>query len=168
MSPDQLSSPPYPDLAGMPPLATPGQRFVARLIDGLVLGAIWTVALGMTGALQYGMEHPGEQDLGKVMGGLLITMAVYFGYEGAMLARSGQTLGKKAMRIRVAMLSDGNIPGGQGWVRAAVYTLPGLLIPVLVGTLFWVVNAVSLLWDKPFQRCLHDKVARTVVVSAVQ
>lgn len=168
MSPDQLSSPPYPDLAGMPPLATPGQRFAARLIDGLVLGVIWTVALGMTGALQYRMEHPGEQDLGKVMSALTITMAVYFGYEGTMLARSGQTLGKKAMRIRVAVLSDGNIPGRQGWVRAAVYTLPGLLIPILVGTLFWVLNVVWQLWDKPYRRCLHDKAARTVVVSAVQ
>lgn len=168
MSPDQLSSPPYPDLAGMPPLATPGQRFVARLIDGFVLGVIWTVALVLTGAFQYSVDHPGRQDLGKTMIALVITMAVYFGYEGTMLARSGQTLGKKAMRIRVAMLSDGNIPGGQGWVRAAVYTLPGLLIPLLIGTLFWVLNVVSLLWDKPFQRCLHDKAARTVVVSAVQ
>src|ERR1044072_2205420 len=100
MSLDQLSSPPEPPHTGRSPLATPGHRFAARLIDGLVLGVIWTVALGMTGALQYGMEHPGQQDLGKVMGGLLITMAVYFRYEGAMLARSGQTLGKKAIPIR--------------------------------------------------------------------
>ncbi|MET7934577.1 RDD family protein [Streptomyces sp. NPDC005322] len=168
MSPDQLPSPPYVHLAGMPPLATPGQRFVARLIDTLVLGLIWTVALVATGALQYSMDHPGEQHLGKVTLALVITMALYFCYEGVMLARSGQTLGKMVMRIRVAMLSDGDVPAGQGWVRAAVYVLPGMLIPLFVGTVFWLVNSVSLLWDKPFQRCLHDKAARTVVVSAVQ
>ncbi|MET7765299.1 RDD family protein [Streptomyces sp. NPDC005336] len=167
MSPEQLPSPPYVHLAGMPPLATPGQRFVARLIDTVVLGMIWTVALIATGALQYSLDHPGEQDMGKVTLALLITMTLYFGYEGVMLARSGQTLGKMVMRIRVAMLSDGNVPAGQGWVRAAVYVLPGMLIPLLVGTVFWLVNSVSLLWDKPFQRCLHDKAARTVVVSAV-
>ncbi|MFD0444578.1 RDD family protein [Streptomyces indonesiensis] len=93
----------------MPPLATPGQRFTARLIDIVILGAIWTVALTATGALQYTMDHPGEQDMGKVTLALIITMALYFGYEGVMLARSGQTLGKKALRIRVAMLSDGNV-----------------------------------------------------------
>ncbi|OPF82685.1 RDD family protein [Streptomyces antioxidans] len=168
MAPDPLSSPPPVFPPGMPPLATPGQRFAARLIDIVVLGAIWTVALTATGALQYTMDHPGEQDMGKVTLALIITMALYFGYEGVLLARSGQTLGKKALRIRVAMLSDGNVPGGQGWVRAAVYVLPGMLIPLLVGTVFWLVNSVSLLWDKPYQRCLHDKAARTVVVSAVR
>ncbi|MBO3679095.1 RDD family protein [Streptomyces sp. NEAU-YJ-81] len=166
MAPDPLSSPPHAFPAGMPPLATPGQRFAARLIDIIVLGVIWTVALIATGALQYTMNHPGEQHMGKVTLALIITMAVYFGYEGVMLARSGQTLGKRALRIRVAMLSDGDVPAGQGWVRAAVYVLPGMLIPLLVGTVFWLVNSASLLWDKPFQRCLHDKAARTVVVSA--
>ncbi|GAA2343562.1 RDD family protein [Streptomyces violaceusniger] len=168
MAPDPLPSPPPVIPPGMPPLATPGQRFAARLIDIVILGAIWTVALTATGALQYTMDHPGEQDMGKVTLALIITMALYFGYEGVMLARSGQTLGKKALRIRVAMLSDGNVPAGQGWVRAAVYVLPGMLIPLLVGTVFWLVNSASLLWDKPFQRCLHDKAARTVVVSAVR
>lgn len=167
MTPDPLPPPPHAFPPGMAPLATPGQRFAARLLDTLVLGAIWTVALTATGALQYTMNHPGEQHMGKVFLALIITMAVYFGYEGAMLARSGQTLGKKALRIRVAMLSDGDVPAGQGWVRAAVYVLPGMLVPLLVGTVFWLVNSASLLWDKPFQRCLHDKAARTVVVSAL-
>ncbi|QKV94720.1 RDD family protein [Streptomyces sp. NA02950] len=166
MSPDPLTPPQNPQLAGMPPLATPGQRFAARLIDTLVLGVIWTVALVATGALQYTLDHPGKQDMARVTLALVITMAVYFGYEGLMLARTGQTLGKRTLRIRVAMLSDGDVPARQGWVRAAVYALPGMLVPVLVGTVFWLVDSVSLLWDKPFRRALHDKAARTVVVTA--
>ncbi|MEU8827303.1 RDD family protein [Streptomyces sp. NPDC048636] len=166
MSPEPLSPPQNPQLAGMPPLATPGQRLAARLLDTLVLGVIWTVALVATGALQYAVDHPGKQDMGRVIVALVLTMAVYFGYEGRMLSRTGQTLGKRALRIRVAMLSDGDVPGRQGWARAAVYTLPGMLVPLLVGTVFWLVNSVSPLWDKPYRRALHDKVARTVVVTA--
>ncbi|MFH8370311.1 RDD family protein [Streptomyces sp. NPDC018031] len=153
-------------LPGMPPVATPGQRFLARLVDTLVLGVIWMVALAATGALKYGLDNPGKQDQAKVLLSAVLTFAVYFVYEGAMLARDGQTLGKKALRIRVAMLSDGDLPRRQGWVRGAVYALPGMLTPVLVGTLFWLLNSLWQLWDKPFRQSLHDKAARTVVVSA--
>ncbi|MDX3233295.1 RDD family protein [Streptomyces sp. ME19-01-6] len=166
MSPDQLSYPQDTRPVGMPPPATPGQRFAARLLDTLILGLIWTVALAATGALKYAYDHPGEQDVGKVTLSLVITMAVYFVYEGVMLARNGQTLGKKALRIRVAMLSDGDMPGRQGWVRAVVYVLPGMLIPLLVGTLFWLVNVLWCTWDQPLRQCLHDKAAKTVVVAA--
>lgn len=153
--------------AGMSPLATPGQRFLARLIDTVVLGIIWTIALASSGALRYSMDHPGEQDGDKLMLSALATFTAYFVYEGAMLAHSGQTLGKKALRIRVAMLSDGDLPRRAGWGRAAVYTLPGLLAPMLVGTLFWLTNSLWLLRDRPFRQALHDKAARTVVVEAV-
>ncbi|WP_432014762.1 RDD family protein [Streptomyces sp. HD1123-B1] len=166
MTPEPLSPPQTPQLPGMPPLATPGQRFAARLVDTLVLGVLWAVALAATGALQYSMDHPGEQDMARVTLALVLTMAVYFGYEGTMLSRTGQTLGKKLLRIRVAMLADGDVPARRGWVRAAVYALPGMLVPVLVGTVFWLVNSVSLYWDKPYRRALHDKAARTVVVTA--
>ncbi|MEK8171097.1 RDD family protein [Streptomyces sp. M19] len=110
---------------------------------------------------------PGEQDTSAVVVSAVITFVTYFLYEGALLARSGQTLGKKALRIRVAMLADGDVPGRQGWSRAAVYALPGTLCWALVGTLFWLCNVLWQLRDRPFHQCLHDKAARTVVVSAV-
>ncbi|MEC4015123.1 RDD family protein [Streptomyces sp. H27-D2] len=161
-----------PDLAyvqrptGMPPLASAGQRVSARLIDTVLLGVIWTAALVLTGALRYSMDHPGKQDSGKILFAALVTFALYFLYEGLMLAHSGQTLGKKALRIRVAVLADGNVPAARGWARAALYVLPGLLTPVFLGTLFWLLNSLWFLWDKPFRQCLHDKAAKTVVVEA--
>ncbi|KUJ64979.1 hypothetical protein ACZ90_52470 [Streptomyces albus subsp. albus] len=173
MSPDQPPQPyapaaPVPvPLDRMAPLASPAQRFQARLIDTLVLGGIWTVMLAATGALRYGLEHPGEQDTAKVLISATLTFALYFAYEGAMLAHSGQTLGKKALRIRVAMLADGEVPGRQGWVRGAVYALPGIACPVVAGTVFWLVNSLWQLRDRPYRQSLHDKAAKTVVVSAL-
>jgi hypothetical protein len=63
------------------------------------------------------------------------------------------------------MLADGSIPrGNPGWFRAAVYALPQL-VPC-VGVLFWLFNVLYCTWDQPYRQCLHDKAARTVVVSA--
>lgn len=151
---------------GMAPLATTGQRFLARVVDTFVLFLMWMGATAATGALQYAAENPGEQAPGKVLAALVLTFCAYFAYEGAMLARSGQTLGKKAARIRVALLADGDVPGGRGWVRAAVYALPGLLVPIVIGWVFWIVDSLSFLMDSPYRPCLHDRAAGTVVVQA--
>jgi uncharacterized RDD family membrane protein YckC len=79
-----------------------------------------------------------------------------------MLSRDGQTVGKKVMNIRVAMLADGSSPTNQaGWTRAAVYTVPA----VLCCGLWWLVNGMFGVFDRPYRQCIHDKAARTVVVS---
>ncbi|MFK4273751.1 RDD family protein, partial [Streptomyces milbemycinicus] len=52
-----------------------------------------------------------------------------------------------------------------GWVRAAVYALPEI-VPCC-GFLFWLINVLWCTWDRPYRQCLHDKAAKTVVVSAV-
>ncbi|KOG89008.1 hypothetical protein ADK38_16620, partial [Streptomyces varsoviensis] len=95
----------------------------------------------------------------------VIISVVYFVYEGLMLTSRGQTVGKRMMKIRVAMLENGAVPAGRpGWARAAVYSLPEI-VPCC-GFIFWLVNVLWCTWDKPYQQCLHDKGARTVVVAA--
>jgi uncharacterized RDD family membrane protein YckC len=165
-APASKTHPPRPSLTEMAPLASTGLRFAARLVDAIVLGLLWVVALLVTGQLQYAMEHDGTYQEVPLIVAAAVTFACYFVYEGAMLAHSGQTLGKKAVGIRVAVLSDGNIPGRRGWTRAAVYALPGIVSPAIVGWLFWLVNSLWCLWDQPYRQALHDKRAKTVVVRA--
>ncbi|MCZ2523383.1 MULTISPECIES: RDD family protein [Streptomyces] len=144
--------------AGMPPLAESGQRFLARLIDTGVLIAFFVVAT----ALFVDFDDATAMSFsGNIMASLM-GYGLYFVYEGVMLSRDGQTLGKKAMKIRVAMLADGRVPGSAGWIRAAVYALPGVIS--CLGVIFWLLNSLWHLWDKPYQQCLHDKAAKTVVV----
>jgi uncharacterized RDD family membrane protein YckC len=146
-------------LAGMPPLASRGRRLLARIIDALLIGI--PVGLIMTFA-QGGWA--GDDD-GRAYGQQAVYTLVYLVYEGLMLTNSGQTVGKKLMRIRVAMLADGNVPRGTpGWLRAAVYSVPPL-VPC-VGFVFWLANVLFCTWDKPYQQCLHDKAVKTVVVAA--
>lgn len=153
------------DPVDMAPLASLGQRVLARLIDTVVLIAIGlTVSVSVFGS---DFTHPEDSSYSKQVLVGSLGYIIYFVLEGAMTAARGQTLGKMALRIRAARLVDGAVPGQAGWVRAAVYVLPGVLSAILVGPLFWLINALWCTWDKPYRQCLHDKAARTVVVAAV-
>ncbi|MFF9482600.1 RDD family protein [Streptomyces sp. NPDC014733] len=151
-------------LAGMPPLAGRGRRLVARIIDAIIIGVPMSLIMSsIVGWVDYTSTSNAETSKQATVSG--VTMLVYLVYEGLMLTHRGQTVGKMAMKIRVAMLSNGSVPTTQaGWVRAAVYTLPEI-VPCC-GFIFWLVNVLWCTWDKPYQQCLHDKAAKTVVVSA--
>ncbi|MGP4000550.1 RDD family protein [Streptomyces sp. 8N706] len=148
-------------LAGMPPLANRGRRLLARIIDGILIGVPVSVIM----VLIVGYYDPWDpDDSGRSATVQGTVMLVYFIYEGLMLSNSGQTVGKKLMRVRVALLENGGVPAGSvGWIRAAVYTLP-LFVPCC-GFVFWLINVLNCTWDKPYQQCLHDKAAKTVVVA---
>ncbi|KIZ18730.1 RDD family protein [Streptomyces natalensis] len=150
-------------LAGMPPLANRGRRLVARIIDAIIIGVPVGVIMNViVGWANYTSTSSIETSKQATVSG--VTMLVYLIYEGLMLTSRGQTVGKMAMKIRVAMLANGAVPAGQaGWIRAAVYTLPEV-VPCC-GFIFWLVNVLWCTWDKPYQQCLHDKAAKTVVVS---
>ncbi|MFF7729605.1 RDD family protein [Streptomyces sp. NPDC008001] len=149
-------------LAGMPPLANRFKRLVARIIDSLLVSIPVTVVFK---AAMWDWDPANWNDGRSTSLGIIIAV-VYFVYEGLMLTRRGQTVGKMAMSIRVAMLENGAIPeGGPGWTRAAVYSLPQV-VPCC-GFLFWLVNVLWCTWDMPYHQCVHDKAAKTVVVSAV-
>ncbi len=143
-----------------PTLAGSGKRLLARLVDLLVYIA-FSCAIGFA----FVGSDPDDGDFGRQAAAGAVAAIVYFFYEGLMLNNNGQTLGKMATRIRVVRVTDGGpVQGSPAWTRAAVFALP-LAVPC-VGTLFWIVNVVSHLWDRPWQQCLHDKAAGTTVITA--
>lgn len=153
---------PDPRLAGMPPLGSLGKRLLARIIDAIIIGVPMSLIMSLLG-IGYDFDDSGAY--GRNWVGGFLTLAAYFVYEGMMLTRDGQTVGKKLMKLRVAMLDNGAVPAGNaGWIRAAVYSLPQLV--TCIGTLFWLYNVLSCTWDKPFHQAVHDKMAKTVVVEA--
>jgi uncharacterized RDD family membrane protein YckC len=137
-------------------LASRGRRLVARIID-------WLILLVVALPLSLVAVNANDNDRsGLSLTATLATVLVAFLYEGLMLTRAGgQTVGKKVMKIRVAVFVDGSAPvGGIGWTRAAVWDLPGILC------CGWqVVDALWCTWDQPYRQCLHDKAAKTVVVN---
>ncbi|MEU4210414.1 RDD family protein [Streptomyces sp. NPDC026206] len=148
-------------LAGMPPLASRFRRLIARIVDGLI------ISIPVSTVFSLANSYDPWKDQGKSTGLSIIIALVYFLYEGLMLTTRGQTLGKMLLKIRVAMLDNGAIPEGRpGWTRAAVYSLPQIV--TCCGFVFWLVNVLWCTWDEPYHQCIHDKAAKTVVVSTVQ
>ncbi|MER7846765.1 RDD family protein [Kitasatospora sp. NPDC096077] len=139
---------------GMPPIGTWPKRILARLIDYVLMQAVGVIVVGPFVDLS---TRQGTTEA------FWLGCAIYLIYEALMLSRDGQTLGKKAMKIRVAMLVDGNPPTqSAAWTRAAVYILPAVLC---CAALWWIVDGLFGVFDKPYRQCLHDKAAKTVVVT---
>ncbi|MEU6236359.1 RDD family protein [Kitasatospora sp. NPDC047058] len=180
----------YINIANLGPvkIATMGQRFLARLIDGLAVSAVigLVMALGLAGSLglvkdtqdcsgkyTYGGSNSAYYDClnhqNDAAAGVVATMMIMVGvlavfnllYEWLMVAFVGATLGKMAMGLRVVKESDGQVPGlGGGFIR--------FIIPI-VGAFLCYIGA-ALVYLSPFfdnsgkLQGWHDRAAGTVVV----
>ncbi|WAX79783.1 RDD family protein [Streptomyces sp. KMM 9044] len=146
-------------LAGMPPLADSRRRTLARVIDMILVGLVaWPF-----GVSEYTMSGD-EVDVGKSFVQSLVAAVLYIAYDTFMTSRSGQTLGKKWLKLRVADLSNGSTPSVQtSLVRALVLWVPFAFCCDCVWT---VIAGGWSFFDKPYKQGLHDKAAKTVVVSA--
>jgi uncharacterized RDD family membrane protein YckC len=122
------------------PRSSFGRRLVAYLIDGILLTVLELILLAiLDDSLAYALT--------------LVAGFLYFGYfEGS---ASGQTLGKRAVGIRVI---DFNTGGPIGFPRGLLRYLGKILstIAIFIGFLW-------MLWDREKQ-CWQDKIANTVVV----
>ena len=132
----------YESSSGIPvgPRAGFWRRFVALLLDGLLLGIVNGILVAM-------LSDSAAQGLS-----LLIGLTYFTLLEGG---ASGQTLGKKALSIRVIDRGSG---GSIGYGRAIVRYIGRIVstIPLLLGYLW-------MLWDKEKQTW-HDKFANSIVV----
>jgi uncharacterized RDD family membrane protein YckC len=185
---------PPPPLYARPgghPLAEATDRLLARIVDGLILSVpMLLIELPVMVALWYWLldrvsvptSATGDGPLDG--GDLLLVAGVFFGvfavlillnglfsylYEVVYMHRTGQTVGKRLMRLRVVTM-DVAAPIDVGHARRRWLAREGVALLALipfVGSLAGVYNwldSLWLLWDKPNRQCLHDKYARTVVI----
>lgn len=159
-------------LAGMPPLAEPGRRILARLIDFLIISIpLYLISLPFGGAVDVTSDD-GNDDFGTAVGNTysghqlvwsLIGLVVYVAYDTYFTHKDGRTPGKRLLKMRVAMLNDGSVPDtSSSLMRAVVLWLPALLC---CPCLWWLINIVLMFTDKPYRQGLQDKAGKTVVVS---
>jgi len=142
MTEPSFAGPPPGAASGGPsgPRASFGNRFLALLLDVIILGVVDGVLYGIFGI-------NGVQIFGN-----LISLAYFTYLEGS---PSGQTLGKRALNIRVI---DFNTGGALGYGKAAIRWV-GRIISGFVCFLGY----LWMLWD-PEKQTWHDKIAGTVVV----
>lgn len=148
-------------LAGPLPRASFGQRLGAFAIDLLIivvaeviLAVVATIVIGAIANTGSGVLIAIASLIGLIVFLLYIAMPiVYFGYmEGQ---PSGQTIGKRALGLRVVDFSNaGPLTLGKAMLRSVVRSfLSGIF---LLGYLW-------MLWD-PQEQTWHDKLAGTTVV----
>lgn len=146
----------YPVDAGSEALASRGARLAAALIDGLAAVVILLPALA---AIFFVGENSGLSTPGIFFAALSgIGFLVFAIYQMSMLLREGQTLGKKAMNIRIVNYSDGMIPSGRKllMMRYFVNSLLGNI------PLYTFLDLLFIFGGE--RRCIHDYLAGTKVV----
>lgn len=141
------------------PLAPRGARFWARLIDNLLL-----LAAMIPGLVLYGLKRGGSEPelaglFGAGIGALLMSM-----YQWVRIARTGQTIGKRALAIRVVKRNGAPVAFFDGVIAREWATLLLGMVPFF-GRLVTLVDALMIFGSE--QRCLHDALANTKVVSVI-
>lgn len=141
-------------------LAGRGARFGAAMIDGLILLAILVPLQYFMGFYEGFPDNYAPTFFETAFGGAA-GVAVYTLVNGKYLAANGQTLGKKAIGIRIVNV-DGSKPSLTDIVvkRYLPFTVLGL-VPA-VGPLLGLINALLIFGST--RRCGHDLVAGTKVV----
>ncbi|MGW0423980.1 RDD family protein [Streptomyces sp. NPDC003015] len=159
---DPYGGGPADPLAGMPPLAPSGRRTLARIIDMIMVGiVVWLITWGF-GVSEFDVDSD-DMQYGKSLAQSALAAVLYIAYDTILITRSGQTLGKKWLGMRVASLDNGSTPSVQTTlIRSAVLWIPFAFCCACIWT------AIAGGWsyfDKPYKQGLHDKAAKTVVVN---
>ncbi|MEU0342079.1 RDD family protein [Streptomyces bobili] len=159
---DAYGGSPADPLSGMPPLADSGRRTLARIIDMIMVAVVvWLLTWGF-GVNEYDVDGDGVE-VGKSFAQSLVAAVLYIAYDTFLTAKSGQTLGKKWLGLRVANLDNGSTPSTQtSLVRALVLWVP---FAFCCACLWTAICGGWSFFDKPYKQGLHDKAAKTVVVS---
>ena len=152
---------PADPLAGMPPLADSGRRTLARIIDMILVFVVVSLLAWAFGVAQYTVDAD-RIEFGKTFGRELVAAILYVAYDTVLTARTGQTLGKRWLGMRVANLDNGSTPSVQtSLVRALVLWVP---FAFCCACLWTAICGGWSFFDKPYKQGLHDKAAKTVVV----
>jgi uncharacterized RDD family membrane protein YckC len=98
---------------------------------------------------------------------LIVATLLWLLYEAPAIAGSGQTLGKRIMRIKVVALENTE-PLGFGrafgrWARLGLWTPAWGCAGI--GLVFQFIDSLSPAFDQQLRQAWHDKTARTVVIA---
>jgi len=144
-------------------LAEPGDRFLARLVDGLLSLAFiipWLIFLSAMDWVSLAEFKRSSFAALKLIPAEL-PLAIY---QWILITNTGQTIGKKWMRIRIVRVDGSPVGFGDGvvlrdWIMRGIGFIPGL------GGCIALVGYLMIFGQE--RRCLHDRIAGTKVVKTL-
>jgi uncharacterized RDD family membrane protein YckC len=155
----------------VPELASRMSRLGAVLLDGVIAGVLCLLPLFIGfDAQAFSRAATAKDDdgmvaalstaglTGAVLGALIwVVLTLY------LVARDGQTLGKKVVGIKVVRADGSRASLGRiFWLRNVANSLPGF-IPLL-GNFYSLLDHLFIFGSR--NQCLHDRIADTIVVDA--
>jgi uncharacterized RDD family membrane protein YckC len=184
-SPQNPYAPPTAAVADVPDTTGPGElaerssRLGAAIVDGLIVLVCYLPPLVV------GFQHfvPARGVMNFINGGMAVAgilLAILIAITCVLVARNGQTIGKKLIGIKVVRSNGAKATLGRiFWLRNVANSSLAILSYVVrftpglgfLYTLFSGLNVVYGLVDilmifGESRQCLHDKIADTVVVKA--
>ncbi len=147
----------------VPPLASRWRRLFATLIDAILVPFVTIIIVMLTNVMEDAEDY---QDSFWMLHVLLLAIASYLLLNGYWLYKSGQTIGKKLLKIQI--VSIGNLETPAPFWR--LICVRALFFPLLFLAIAPPLTLIPLL-DQLFifrrnRRCLHDLVSGTVVVQS--
>ena len=134
-------------------LASVGRRWAALIVDRL----LFVLTAGAFFAASFLFTKKDDDIAFGFLGAAALAYFAYVTYDALMVRRTGQTLGKRLLKIRVVRADGQPVRTGQAWGRA-------LTRAVAVHVLTFV-NYLPALFTQE-RTCVHDLLAGTRVVNA--
>jgi uncharacterized RDD family membrane protein YckC len=136
--------------------ATALRRWLGIIIDWLLFSiAFWIVTAVV--AVVTGLNKDNQVGFGVLFTVQLILPSLFFAvYEGALTSGGGQTLGKRALGMRVVNVDGSTIESGTAWKRAAARFVMAVTVVLGLVDIFMIFSENH--------RTLRDRFASTIVV----
>ncbi|MCL7476510.1 MAG: RDD family protein [ANME-2 cluster archaeon] len=133
------------------------QRLIAYLIDGVLLGIVLTIVAIIVSIIIGIVVFALKSEVFAIIG-IFVLYAVMFaipvGYFTYFYGTSGQTIGKKMMKIKVVSVDGTPLTYTKGFVRVIGYVIAS--IPLYIGLIWMLFDENKQNWE--------DKIANTYVV----
>lgn len=162
---------------GIPQLASLGERLGAFVLDTLIYSVLIFVPLFISVDWQalfaaLGAEEPdAAPDLSGILAafgleslaGMAVGVLIWLGLNLYFVVKNSQSPGKKLIGIKVARTDGSHASLGRiFWLRNVVNALPPL-IP-FVGYFYGLIDHLCIFHES--RKCLHDRIADTIVIKA--
>ncbi|TDB75236.1 RDD family protein [Micromonospora sp. KC723] len=160
------------------PLAGFGDRLLAYLVDAVIVGGVSAVlaipaVLLLVAAMVPDLAATAPDGtpaanpitdlllplLALEVGLFAVIFALSYVYQVELALKTGQTVGKRVLKLKIVPFDPAAPLTRRVLAKRWLAHQGGGLIPG-----FSYLDGLWQLWDKPWQQCLHDKFARTVVV----
>jgi uncharacterized RDD family membrane protein YckC len=153
------------DSAGEGVLASRWARLGAALLDGLLVGVVVLpviFALGMFETAMASAQAGEAMSLQYTLVSAVLGLSGFFLLNGYLLAKNGQTVGKKLVSIRIVDMEGNQVPFGK-LIGLRYVPYWGISYIPFVGGILALVNVLFIF--RSDKRCIHDLIAGTQVVN---